>query len=109
MRTRPNQIIIRMTEEEYLSYKDRLEKSNLKGNDFGIRCLLDHSINVVPGTLEMIRSLKAIGNNLNQIAKAVNGDYLPGRNTISELERGVTELWQLLKLPYVTKANRHRR
>lgn len=96
MRTRERKITVRMTEDEYQKYQTRLEKSKLKNQEYGLRCLLNHPINVVENMPELIRQLKAIGNNLNQIARAANaGQAMPP--VVTELEQEVSQLWQLLK------------
>lgn len=95
-RTRPRQIIIRMKDDEYALYEKQLEKSKLTGNSFGIKCLLDHPINVIENMPELIRQLKMIGNNLNQLTRAVNSGYtIPPE--VESLQKGVDELWQLLR------------
>lgn len=95
-RTRAKQINIRMTEEEYAAYTARLEKSKLKANEYGRKCLLNQTINVIEHLPELMRQLKSIGNNLNQIARAVNGGYTAAPSVVAELEQEVQELWQLL-------------
>ena len=96
-RTRRRQIVIRMTDEEYAKYEQRLAKSKLCGNSFCIKCLLNHSVNVVENMQELIRILKATGNNLNQIARIANstGQILPCEVKI--LSEGVDAVWLWLK------------
>ena len=94
-RKRTREIKIRMDEIEYAAYQKQLEKSAMSGNDYGIKCLLNHKINVIENMPELIRQLKAIGNNLNQIARAANnGQPVP---PTTEIQEGVKELWQWLK------------
>ncbi len=95
-RTRSRQIIVRMTDYEYVKYERRLQKSKLNGNSFCIKCLLDHQINVIENMSELIRLLKLAGNNLNQLARAVNSGYtVPGE--VNELSEEVDGIWQWLK------------
>lgn len=95
-RTRSRQIIVRMTDHEYVKYERRLQKSKLNGNSFCIKCLLDHQVNVIENMAELIRLLKMAGNNLNQLARAVNSGYVvPGE--VNELSEGVDGIWQWLK------------
>jgi hypothetical protein len=86
-----------MTDAEHLAYRARLVKSEMKGNVFGIHCLLGQPITVVQGISELIRQLKAIGNNLNQIAKSVNAGQATTLPVVADLEKGVKEIWQLLR------------
>lgn len=95
-RTRPKQIIIRMTQEEYDAYQKRLQKTKLNGNSFGIKCLLNNPITVIDDIPELIRQLKGIGNNLNQLARAANsGKDVP--INFDELDEGVKEIWRWLR------------
>ena len=97
-RTRPKQIIIRMTETEFSTYQNRLEQSKLTAQKYCLRCLLDNEkINVIENMPDLIRHLKGIGNNLNQIARAVNSGEREPTAAVNELGNGVNELWQLLK------------
>ena len=97
MRTRAKEVKTRMTEEEFQKYQARLEKSKLTGNSYGLHCLLNHKINVVEDVPELIRQLKAIGNNLNQIARATNAGNVIPPPAVAELDEGVKELWQWLR------------
>lgn len=104
-RTRENQVLIRMTNEEYAAYQIRLDKSKLKKISFGIKCLLGQPITVfdVEGLSAIQKQLGAIGNNLNQIAKVINSGGLAQINVLEDLQKGVGELWQLLRLVKVAK------
>jgi len=95
-RTRQKQIIIRMTCGEYTVYEKRLEKSQLSGNSFGIKCLLNHPVNVIEDMPELIRQLKMLGNNLNQLTRAVNAGYTMPLE-VKVLGEGVDRLWRWLK------------
>ncbi len=96
MRTRSKQILIRMDEKEYRKYQNRLMLSGKNGNEFCIDCLLNRTITVIPHTKEILLQLKAIGNNLNQIAHAANAGFqVPP--IITEIRQEVNCLWQLLK------------
>ena len=87
-----------MTETEYEKYQKRLQKSKMTGNEFGLSCLLNHKINVIENLSELIRQLNVIGNNLNQIARAANKGVLNPPLAVMALQKGVDELWQLLRL-----------
>ena len=70
MRNRKNQFLIRMNDAEFSQYQNRQVRSGESGNAFCFACLLNHPIRVVEHLPEMLRQLKTIGNNLNQIAHA---------------------------------------
>lgn len=96
-RTRHKQIKIRMTDEEYVAYQEQLEKSKMKGNEYGLSCLLNKPINVVEDIPELTRQLRGIGNNLNQLARAANTGQVMPPPAVEELQKGVEELWRLLR------------
>lgn len=104
MRVRQKQIIIRMTEEEYNTFKKRLDKTGLSQNDFAIKCLNSTQINIVEGITELMRELRAVGNNLNQIARAINSGKVDKLPAIEELEKGVAEVWRSLRRLMAGKA-----
>ena len=97
MRKRQKQIIIRMSEKEHADYTKRLSRTSLTGNSFGLKCLLCHPIFVIDGMPVLLRELKAIGNNLNQIAKATNSKQQVPDILLKDVEKGMSELWLLLK------------
>ena len=96
MRNRKNQILIRMSDAEFSQYQNRRTRSGKSGNAFCLACLLNHPIRVVEHLPEMLRQLKAIGNNLNQIARAANSSFQAPPVT-REIQEEVDLLWQLLK------------
>lgn len=97
IRKRPHQVIIRMDENEFSQYKLRLDTSKMAGNSFGIRCLLGQQINVVENMAELIKQLKAAGNNLNQIARAANSGQTVPWDAVNEMQEGVQAVWLWLK------------
>ena len=96
MRNRKNQILIRMSDAEFSQYQNRRARSGKSGNAFCLACLLNHPIRVVEHLPEMLRQLKAIGNNLNQIARAANAGFEAPPIT-QEIQEEVELLWRLLK------------
>jgi len=96
MRKRSNQILIRLNDEEFSKYQMRLSRSGKTGNSFCLACLLNHPITVIENMPDILRHLKAIGNNLNQIARAANAGYHVPPIT-SQLQKEVDLLWRLLK------------
>ena len=96
MRNRTNQILIRLNDAEFAKYQKRREQAGKSGNAFCLACLLNHPIRVVEHLPEMLRQLKAIGNNLNQIARAANSGFQAPPVT-REIQEEVDLLWQLLK------------
>ena len=76
MRKRNVTITVRCTEDERDKIRERAGKHGLKLSDYVLRSALGKKIVVVNGLDEVIRQMKAIGNNVNQIARAVNEGQL---------------------------------
>ncbi|MBR1765047.1 MAG: plasmid mobilization relaxosome protein MobC [Ruminococcus sp.] len=72
MRKRNVTITVRCTEDERDKIKARAAQHGLKLSDYVLRSALGKKIVVVSGLDEVVRQLKALGNNVNQIARAVN-------------------------------------
>lgn len=77
-RKRSNQIVIRLSDEEYQKYMEQVEKSNLTQNDFFVKCITKKKIIVVDGLKETLSELKKIGVNINQISKNLNSGIFQG-------------------------------
>ena len=72
-RTRPKQIVIRVSEEELMQIKEKVAQSGKNQQEYIIEALTQPTITNTDGIKELIPELKRIGNNLNQIAHALNG------------------------------------
>lgn|GEM_PF-1787033 len=95
-RKRANEVRIRMDDKEYATYKSKLVASHLSGNTFGIKALTGISVTVIPNSIELIRQLKMLGNNVNQITRAINFKTQPHASVVEKVGKGMRELWQLL-------------
>lgn len=71
-RTRPKQLVIRLTEKEYETVKEKVEKSGMKQQEYLIRAITQKEIYSTEGVKALLPDLKRIGNNLNQIARSCN-------------------------------------
>ena len=93
-RTRPKQIVIRVSEEELMQIKEKVAQSGKNQQEYIIEALTQPTITNTDGIKELIPELKRIGNNLNQIAHALNrkGYYL-----ITENQKELGQLWQSLR------------
>ena len=60
-------------------------------------CALDKKIMVINGADVVAEELRRIGNNVNQIARAVNGGYVSAVN-LTETREELKAIWQLLNL-----------
>ena len=72
MRNRTNQILIRLNDAEFAQYQKRRKRTGKSGNAFCLACLLNHPIRTVENLPEILRQLKAIGNNLNVVVQGNN-------------------------------------
>ena len=85
----------RATEEEKDRIMKKVDASDLSISEYLRRCALGKQIVTVNGLDDVARELRAIGNNLNQIARAVNSGYIQAVN-LQETEEVLGLLWQSL-------------
>jgi len=74
-RKQNNIITIRMKDDDYNLFRRLADKSQLSQTEFIRRAVLSNGVTVIPGIADLIPELKRIGNNLNQITRAVNKGY----------------------------------
>lgn len=97
-RTRPKQIVIRVSEEELAQIKEKVEQSGKSQQQYIIEALTQKQIINTDGVKEILPELKRIGNNLNQIAKRCNeGGMLPTEAEIRKHGEELNKVWQLLR------------
>lgn len=94
-RSRPKQIVIRASKEEFESIKLKVNVSKLSQNNYILHCLLNKDIIVIDGLREITVELKRIGNNINQITKAVH-EGSPNHD-LSGINKELKEIWQSLR------------
>lgn len=85
----------RATEEEKFIIMKKVDASDLSTSEYLRRCALDKPIIVMEGVDQIAYELRAIGNNLNQITRAVNSGYIQAVN-LQETEEVLGQLWQSL-------------
>lgn len=96
-RTRPKQIVIRMTDEEFEKVKSQVEKSGMKQQDYLIKAVTGKPVMNTDGLKELTPELKRIGVNLNQIAKTCNQGNQATYEEINRIGEELNEVWRLLK------------
>lgn len=96
-RTRPKQIVIRASEKEFQQIKEKVEKSKLTQNEYLLKSALNKKIVVVEGLRDLTIEVKRIGNNLNQITRAVHEGKADYSKELSEVNEEMKEVWQLLR------------
>ena len=72
MRKRNKTIAIRCTDDEYKRVHRRAQEHKMKLSDYVLRCALGKKIIVAEGLTDVVRQQKTIGNNINQLSRAVN-------------------------------------
>ena len=85
----------RATEEEKDRIMKKVDASELSISEYLRKCALDKQIVAVNGLDDIARELRALGNNLNQITRAVNSGYVQAVN-LQETEEVLGQLWQSL-------------
>ena len=85
----------RATEEEKDRIINKVDASDLSISEYLRRCALDKPVIVMEGVDQIAYELRAIGNNLNQITRAVNSGYVQAVN-LQETEEVLGQLWQSL-------------
>lgn len=97
-RTRPKQIVIRMTEEEYQKVKKKVEKSGMSQQEYITRAITNKPIVNTGGLKELGLEIKRIGVNLNQIARSCNQGEKASLDEIRKIGKELNETWRLLRL-----------
>ena len=72
MRKRNKTIAIRCTEDEYNRMHRRAREHGMKLSDFVLRTALGKRIIIAEGLQDVVKQQRAIGNNLNQLARLAN-------------------------------------
>ena len=85
----------RATEEEKGRIMKKVDASDLSISEYLRRCALDKPVIVMEGVDQIAYELRAIGNNLNQITRAVNSGYIQAV-VLQETEEVLGQLWQSL-------------
>ena len=94
-------INLRVTPEEYISIKKKAKKAGLSTSEL-IRRLLDGETIVEAPSVdfyEMIREIKRVGSNLNQVLHKLN---TAGIAHPLELKRCANRIWEVIDLIYET-------
>jgi len=85
-RKRNIQIKFFLSDEENKKLENKLEKLDLNKSEYLRKCSLDKKIIVVDGFKELAKEISRIGNNLNQITKAVNQGIISDSKALNNLK-----------------------
>ena len=98
--TRSEILRFRVTPEERIKIEHKALSSYRTVSTYLRDCSLGKRIVVVPNVDSLISELRRIGNNLNQIARAVNSGFIDVESSaaddLSEIRKGVKGIWQSL-------------
>ncbi len=86
-----------MSEEEAEKFQIQVEKSGISQQEYLLKCALNKNITNTDGIKEVVPEIKRVGNNLNQIAKELNGKGYYNYNLITDNQKELKDIWQLLK------------
>ena len=92
-RTRPKQIVIRVSEEELAQIKKKVEQSGKSQQQYIIEALTQKQVINTDGIKEIYPELKRQGNNLNQIAKRANESGRIYETDLAEIQEQLDGLW----------------
>lgn len=97
-RSRPKQIVIRASEKEIITIKEKVKQSGLTQNEFLLKSALDKPITKVEGLRDLTVELKRIGNNLNQLTRAVHEGKVNCDTELKGINKEMKDVWHLLRL-----------
>lgn len=95
MNNRTKIISFRVTDKEKREIEDKAAIKYNSVSAFARDCTIGKEIYVLPGITEFAEQLRAIGNNLNQLTRAVNSGYATVID-LTEMREEVAEIWQSL-------------
>jgi len=97
-KSRPKQVMFRLSEEEAEKLQRKVEQSGMSQQDYILKAVLEKPITNTDGIKEVVPELKRQGANLNQLTKKLNErGYIDYKQELPQLEKELKEVWQLLK------------
>lgn len=84
-RTQTRQIVIRLSEKDFLVLKEKVLLSGMSQAEFLRQAILKKKIVSTEGMRSIVPELKRIGNNINQIARKCNEGYQPSYTEIKKI------------------------
>ena len=91
-------ITFRVSSDEMERIEKKIEKSKLSRSEYLRKATLDKKIVVVEVLTEYSTELRRIGNNINQLTKAVNTGFVEDTGgKLDEIQKELREIWQQLR------------
>ena len=88
----------RMAAEDRATIKELAKQSHMSMSNYVTACCLGQQIVIIEGLKEVLKELKAIGNNLNQISVKINAGAFQSYNfqEVIEMQRNIyQELYRI--------------
>ncbi|CUU51206.1 plasmid mobilization protein [Clostridium beijerinckii] len=92
-RTRGKQIKFWADEKEFEQIKKKVEKSKLSQQDYLLKCALNKKIIIIDDIKELVKELKRIGNNLNQLTRSIHTGDLPNIREVEKMNKDLEIVW----------------
>lgn len=93
-RKRPKQIVIRATESELKAIQKKVAKAKITQNEYLLKSALEKEIIIVDGVADLNTELRRIGNNINQLTKAVHEGKITCGDELENVVKELKGLWQ---------------
>jgi flagellin-specific chaperone FliS len=92
-RTKEKQVKFWTDGKDFEQIKKKVEKSKLSQQDYLLKCALNKDIIVIDDIKELVTELKRIGNNLNQLTRAINTGDLPNIGEVEKMNKDLEIVW----------------
>lgn len=91
-RTRANQVKVYLSDKEKTKLDKLVKKSKLNQSEYMRKRILDKEIIVIEDIKELMKELKSVGNNLNQLARIANTENQI--SSLEEIQKKLSLVWE---------------
>lgn len=92
-RVRSKQLNFRLSEDEFNKVQKLITQSKLNQSEYIRKSVLDKKIIVVDDIQELVKELKRIGNNLNQLTRVANSHGAIGTDELKSIQNELDKVW----------------
>lgn len=92
-RTKEKQVKFWTDEKDFEQIKKKVEKSKLSQQEYLLKCALNKDIIVIDDIKELVTELKRIGNNLNQLTRAIHTGDFPNMGEVQKMNKDLEIVW----------------
>lgn len=93
--SRSRMFSVRLSTSEYYAMQQKCDRAGISCSDYVRAAIRDRDVTIIEGLPDMVLAVNRIGNNINQIAKAVNYGMFTGAE--SDLRKAVEDLSDMRK------------